>query len=457
MALSRFISLFSGTEPEHPTLQASDVTSGLRDKALQQALQLAAAQKRPATLSDYFLEAAQLQKEADQLGIAWTPKEIGNFSGMKLDGFTIRRVDLNPTDYLKPVEGVSAAERQQAHHAVENMRAALGNMYDLDQNGRIEVPEVDAFYQSLSENLNFNQACFLNVTFQPATTLHILDKAEGAQYGNVTLDTLQEGETLRLGNTRDDVFRSVNLINAQGGTVEVGGVVQKLSLNGADVTLAIQPQGQVNDLKVTAAENLRLEVAPGGRMTRIDCEGAIIDRSSKLAGSDWHGGSISNSDLSGVQLTHATLNSMNIHAPNLEGASFAGTHFRNVQFSGIHGAEAFANLREALRDAGSMQHMLVNGFAVNALQDLDGIEAKDAQQSELAALGSVLRKAISGVATLAPAQQTLQLASGISGGETAHEIAAPRRPQTEEERYAAAAAAAAKYEEPSIFRERAQA
>lgn len=394
--------------PEPEPLDSIIDARMLQQAAWENAQAVAKSENRTPDFTDYFIAAAEMAPQAESLGIAWTHKEIADFSNMKINGVTARLEDFDPfSDQADPAVKASVIKRigdAMARHGQgteENSearaKAAQRNLFDLDSNGTIEPEEISTFYADVRKNLNFSGAELTNVTFQPATTLQIVQNAKGAQYANVEfdgLDTVLEmgsGQPLNASNPKGDRFHNVRLhdvkaasMDEQGLVIESGGglhlnrntTIDRFQLDGSGATISLAGPGggmgnrgaQINGFKADGTDDLVLELEPGSRLTQVNFNGNRINPRSVLKG-EWHGGEMNNVDMSGVTFG-GTITSMVINNPKLENATFQGTRFSNVNFSAVND---FGEFREAMQGA-SFHAVTVNGHAMNSLADLDKIE-----------------------------------------------------------------------------------
>lgn len=479
-------------EPESSALpDMAALQDSLKNIAEKNAREAALQEGRQPTLTDYFAAAMSLSEQAAGAGVKWTTEVMADFSGRTLDGFTIRRIDLNPAAALDPqtAHRYSADEQNAAAEVMRTLRAViplsegatkatedgveqLTDTYNLDGNDQIDVEEVSGFYKKLEDSLNFTKANFHNVTFHPASTLCILEHAEGASYGRVVLNGLEAGETLQLGSSQQERFNNVSLINAEGGTVKVGGRVDNLQLNGHDVQLVVAAGGQVNALQASS-EQLNITMEPGGTLRRPSFENVTLAEGSSFAGAFIEGNrtdgllaGFRNSDLSNADFSHAQVSGIEFDNVTFGAHSFAGASLRNTVFSNVK-SEDFATLREALSGAAYTQNILVNNEPLRGIDDLARIEhitqqkAAEAEkatalQQQLANIGSTLRGAMQGVTGPAATAPAVALGQGISGGDEVtlaqQQAQGAQQPQTADERYARALAQMAKLEEQGLVR-----
>lgn len=488
-ALPNFIARGREAEPAAAPDMAS-LQNELKDIAEKNAREAAASEGRQPNLTDYFAAAMSLSDQAAGAGVKWTTEVMADFSGRTLDGFTIRRIDMNPARALDPetAHEYSADEQEAARQAQHTLRAViplgegttknteegverLTDTYNLDGNDQIDVEEVSGFYKKLEESLNFNKTNFHNVTFHPASTLCILENAEGATYGRVVLDGLNEGETLQLGQSQQERFNNVSLINAEGGTVKVGGIVDNLQLNGHEVQLVVAAGGQVNALQASS-EQMNITVEAGGTLKRPSFENVTLAEGSSFAGafidgnrSDGKLAGFRNSDLSQADFSKAQISGIEFDNSTFGKDSFAGASLRNTVFNNV---SDFGALREALASAAYTQNVLVNGEPMRGIDDLARIEqvsqqkaaeaAKaEALQQQLAGIGATLLGAMQGVTGPAvPTAAAPALVQGISGGDNVtlsqQQEQGPQQANTAEERYAQALARMARLEEQGLVR-----
>lgn len=201
-----------------------------------------------------------------------------------------------------------------------------------------EIDEaIDHFYTEVQAQLRCDHTKFLNCTFQPATTLEIVDNGRGAQFGNVTFDGMGPEDTLTLGSGKHggtEKFHGVHFRNIQGGTVVLNdyAIGNDLHLEGQTVSLEIRQHAQVNDLHAEGASIVRLSAGNGSRMERAIFDGATIHAASDLGGSVWTNAEFKNANLRDVDFAGATLSGAHFECTELKGVNFKGARLSNCSF-----------------------------------------------------------------------------------------------------------------------------
>lgn len=331
MAFS-FASLFA--RPADPDMGADDEfaresaqLTTLKQEALGLAKELAASENREPNLTDYFRSALSMTERAEEMGLRWDGRVIANLSNLTLDGFTVRKADIYP-DAQQRADMRDVMPAREKREGVTAMR----DMHDLDGDGAVAD-----FYTEVQAQLRCDHTKFLNCTFQPATTLEIVDNGRGAQFGNVTFDGMGAEDTLTLGSGKHggtEKFHGVHFKNIQGGTVVVNdyAIVNDLYLEGQTTALHIGGRAQVNDLHADGAHIVKLSADPGARIERAVFNGATIDLASDLTGSVWTNAEFKNANLRDVNFAGATLSGAHFEGTDLKGVNFKGARLSNVSF-----------------------------------------------------------------------------------------------------------------------------
>lgn len=345
--------------------QASMLIHQARETALSQARATAEAEGRQPNLTDYW-HAAMLQPDLQQ-----NPRMVADLSGMTLDGFVIRAEDINPN---------------------AQTRAVMGDIYDLDSNGEINVEAIDDFFREASAHMNFNNVQFHNVTFQPATTLEVFAHAHGAQFANITLDGLGAGETLTIGTggeqrgTNRESYSNVRVINDQGGIIRVNSnaTVNGLMLENGNTVLEVAAGGRVNLLDVNN-ETVSLRMQPMGELFLPSFDGANFTPASTLAGAIIRGNPMDaafhgfrNSNLNGLSFENANISGVDFAHCNVNGTNFSGARLSSVTFS--QEMDLTAAKLDGLRAVHNVQIMDSEGRVVRTLNDTNDLRSYIAEQ-----------------------------------------------------------------------------
>lgn len=337
-----------------------------RETAMGLAHATAAAENRQPNLTDYW-HAAMLQPE-----LQGNPRMIADLSGMTLDGFVIRAEDLTPN---------------------AQTRAVMGDLYDLDANGEINVEAIDNFFREASTHMNFNTVQFHNVTFQPATTLEIFAHTQGAQFANITLDGLGAGETLTIGTSGQpganrESYSNVRVINDQGGIIRVNGnaTVNGLVLENGNTVLDVAPGGRVNGLSVNS-ETVSLQMQSMGELFLPSFDNANFTPASSMCGAIIRGNPMDaafhgfrNSNLNGLNFANANISGIDFQSCDVTGAMLDGARLSNVTFSSD--MDLTAASMNGLRSAHHVQILDTNGRVVETLNDTSALLAYVARQQE---------------------------------------------------------------------------
>ena len=327
----KLLSRASGPDTAAPDADIEEQSrlAGYKADALQKARETAAREKpaRAPTLTDYFKAALTIP------GLEGKAEEIADLSGQLLDGFLIRHEDIYPT-----VDQQKANMADAKGPSVEPGIGALRNFFDADGNGTIEPVEISSFYKKVQDNMRFDGTQFHNVTFQPATTLEIFNKAEGAQFANITLDGLKKDEVLTIGTMETgegrprEIFRNVRLIKDEGGTITVAAnaTLNVLTVEGGNTVLIIASGAQVKQLSVKD-EEISLNVQQNGQLFLPSFEGASFTPDSSMRGAVLRGNTMDdrfygfkNCALNGMSFEKASLSGMIFDSTDLSGVSFKG-------------------------------------------------------------------------------------------------------------------------------------
>lgn len=354
------------TRPDESLTNETALVHQARQTAMGLAHATAAAENRQPNLTDYW-HAAMLQPE-----LQGNPRMIADLSGMTLDGFVIRAEDLTPN---------------------AQTRAVMGDLYDLDGNGQINVEAIDNFFREASTHMNFNNVQFHNVTFQPATTLEIFAHTQGAQFANIRLDGLGAGETLTIGTNGQpganrESYSNVRVINDQGGIIRVNSnaTVNGLVLENGNTVLDVAPGGRVNGLSVTS-ETVSLQMQSMGELFLPSFDTANFTPASSMCGAIIRGNPMDaafhgfrNSNLNGLNFANANISGIDFQSCDVTGAVLDGARLSNVTFS--CDMDLTTASMNGLRSAHHVQILDSNGRVAETLNDTGALLAYVARQQE---------------------------------------------------------------------------
>lgn len=357
--------LFGASASVDPAVEAltqeQAALSAAKAEAIDRARATAKEQGRQPTMTDY-LQSAMAMPELGQNAAV-----IANLSGQTLDGFLIRKEDLELTAQhaAKDLGQFFPGQQESQQEATEQREGirAVNNVYDTNADGKINVEAISKFCDETKGHWKFDGACFHGCTFQPATTLEVLNHAVGATYADITLCGLEPGEVLTIGTMETgngkarEVFSNVKLRNAENetgghyGTIRIAAncTLNGFSAEGGRAEIVIAPGGQINQCTADN-ETLSLKAHPGSKMF-LPCFNEVnFTPDSGMSGVNMQGDIMSDRTYG---FTKSNLNGMNFDRCNISGIAFestdlTGATFRNAQriadcvFKDVTGLETVA-------------------------------------------------------------------------------------------------------------------
>lgn len=333
----------------------------LRRQALETAKRNAEGENPPRkpTMLDYYQSALTLSDQARELGVTWNAATIADLSGQRLDGFDMRLAHMRLPAEGTPERAAVMEEMRgfvRPDHIPQRPQGvdAMVDAMNLDGDNAI-----GAFFAAAEGHLRFDRTIFTNTNFHPATTLRLMENAVGAQFANVNLYGIEEGESLVLGTPRgaaeNERYRNVTVHSANGGTVHVNGnaIVDGLTIHNGHPVLEVASRGQVNNLiinpqqrgqensaPVTTLLTLRLE--ENAKLWRPQLNDVTLSPDSNLEGGiiegnvgmDGHFTGFRRVNMQGVSFDGAQIIALTFEDANMRGASFEGAGMRRLVING---------------------------------------------------------------------------------------------------------------------------